>query len=108
MKVIRPSEIEGIVTKVPAGEVTRRTIVSEGKDNLEIGTVNFSKGATNDFSVHAFDQVLYITEGSGILATETGEITVTKGMFVFIPAGEKHRHGSTKDSTFAHITIKCS
>ena len=108
MKVIRVSDTEGIITKVPDGEVTRQSIINEGNDNLVIGMVSFSKGATNEVNVHTFDQVLCITEGSGIIATETEEVMVTPGTFVFIPAGEKHRHGATKDSTFSHITIKSS
>ena len=108
MKVIKISDVEAqeATTNVLSGKVTSQSIVSEGKDGLSIGVVNFSKGTVRDFGAHTFDQVLYVTEGSGIIATETEEVTVTPGTFVFIPAGEKHRHGTTKDSAFSHITIK--
>ncbi len=110
MKVIRirDTETEEITSNVLSGKVTRQSIISKRNDELNIALVSFSKGATNEVNVHTFDQVLCITEGSGIIATETEEVMVTPGTFVFIPAGEKHRHGATKDSTFSHITIKSS
>ena len=108
MKVIKVSDIEPqeATSNVLRGKVTSQSIISEGNDELSIGLVNFSKGTVRGFNAHTFDQVLYVTEGSGIIATETEEVTVTPGTFVFIPAGEKHRHGSTEDSAFSHITIK--
>ena len=59
----------------------------------------------NIFHVHDFDQVLYVTKGEGIIATEKEEIRITPGDFVVIPAGEKHWHGATPESDFAHIAI---
>ena len=108
MKVIKASDVEAkeATSNVLRGRVTGQSIISEGNDELSIGLVTFSKGTERGFNAHTFDQVLYITEGSGIIATETEEVTVTPGTFVFIPAGEIHRHGSTEDSTFSHITIK--
>jgi len=67
--------------------------------------VNFSPGSVNLFHTHTFDQVLYVTEGTGIVATENKEVTVTPGTIIFIPAGEKHWHGATKDSAFSHIAV---
>jgi quercetin dioxygenase-like cupin family protein len=32
-------------------------------------------------------------------------VTVTPGMAVYIPAGEKHWHGATKKSSFSHLSI---
>ena len=108
MKVIRirDTEAEEITSNVLSGKVTRQSIISERNDELNIALVSFSKGATRKFNTHTFDQALYVTEGSGIITTETEEVTVTPGTFIFIPAGEKHRHGVTKYSTFSHITIK--
>ena len=39
------------------------------------------------------------------MATETEEVVVTPGTIIFIPAGENHWHGATRDSAFAHIAI---
>ena len=108
MKVIRirDTETEEITSNVLSGKVTRQSIISERNDELNIALVSFSKGVTREFNAHTFDQVLYVTEGSGIIATETEEVTVTPGTFIFIPAGERHKHSTTKYSTFSHITIK--
>ena len=108
MKVIKVGDIEPqeATSNVIKGKVTSQRIISERNDELSIGVVNFAKGTVRGFGAHTFDQVLYVTEGSGIISTETEEVTVTPGTFVFIPAGETHRHGSTEDSAFSHITIK--
>jgi len=108
MKVIKASDVEPkeATSNVVRGKVNGQSIISERNGEVSIHLVNFSKGAVREFGSHTFDQVLYVTEGRGIIATETEEVTVTPGTFVFIPAGEKHRHGSTEDSTFSHIAIK--
>ena len=108
MKVIRirDIEIEEITDNVLSGRVTRQSIISERNDGLSIALVSFSKGTTREFNTHTFAQVLYVTEGNGIIATETEEVTVAPGTLIFIPAGERHRHSATKDSAFSHITIR--
>ena len=70
MKVvrIRDTETDEITSNVLSGKVTRQSIISERNDELNIALVSFSKGATREFNTHPFDQVLYVTEGSGICA----------------------------------------
>ena len=107
MKVIRTDQI----TKEPAtgplftgGLVTRQPIVTEEMgEHLIMSVVNFSKGARNKFHSHLSDQVLIVTAGMGIVATEQEELVVGVGDIIHIPAGEKHWHGATKDSEFSHI-----
>ncbi len=110
MKVIRirDTETEEITSNVLSGKVTRQSIISERNDELNIALVSFSKGVTREFNAHTFDQVLYVAEGRGLIKTETEEVTVTPGTFVFIPAGEKHSHCATKDSGFSQVTIAIS
>jgi quercetin dioxygenase-like cupin family protein len=67
--------------------------------------VNFSKGARTVFHTHTHPQILYVTKGKGIVATEKEEIVVGPGTLVLFPAGENHWHGATKDSEFSHISI---
>ncbi len=67
--------------------------------------VNFAPGARNKFHIHTSDQILYVTTGRGIIATETVQSEVTEGDTVFIPAGEKHWHGATPSSDFSHIAL---
>jgi quercetin dioxygenase-like cupin family protein len=39
------------------------------------------------------------------VATETEQTVVTAGDVIHFPAGEKHWHGATADSTFSHIYV---
>ena len=107
MKVIKTSDIkaEESTSKIFRGKVSVQSIIGESEDELRVITVNFSPGSVNLFHTHTFDQVLYVTEGTGIVATENEEVTVTPGTIIFIPAGEKHWHGATRDSAFSHIAV---
>jgi quercetin dioxygenase-like cupin family protein len=67
--------------------------------------VNFSVGATTGWHVHDSDQVLVVTAGRGIVATETEEREIAVGDVVHIKAGERHWHGATANSTLSHITL---
>lgn len=107
MKVLRTSEIEpkergGGLFK---GRVTVQPVLDAEGSALRTNLINFDEGAVNVFHVHDVDQVLYVTAGEGIIATETEEIRIRPGDFVVIPAGEKHWHGATPDSAFSHIAI---
>ena len=72
---------------------------------ISISNVKFNPGARNRFHSHSGEQILYVIEGKGIIATKDKEYTITPGMLVFIPPGEIHWHGATKDSSFAHLSI---
>ena len=107
MKVVRISDVEAqeSTDKIFRGKVSIQQIIGQNKDELRVINVNFSPGAVNIFHTHTFNQILYVTEGTGIVATESEEIAVTPGTIIFIPAGEKHWHGATKDSAFSHIAV---
>ncbi|MFC2012846.1 cupin domain-containing protein [Chloroflexota bacterium] len=107
MKVVNISQVEARESsnKIFKGRVSIQSLVGEGTDEFRVSQVNFSPGAVNTLHSHTFDQVLYITEGTGIVATESQETTVTPGTIIFIPAGERHWHGATGDSAFSHIAI---
>ena len=107
MTVVKMNEApkEPYVTPLFTGpDVTRQSLISDSKD-LRVGIVNFGKGVRNKFHVHDVDQVLIVTAGKGIVATEKGEKVVTIGEVVLFPAGEKHWHGATKDSEFSHLVV---
>jgi len=87
------------------GKVSIQSLIGSSPGELRVSLVNFSPGAVNVFHTHTFDQVLYVTEGKGIVATEAEEITVMPGTIIHIPAGEKHWHGATGDSAFSHIAF---
>ena len=84
--------------------VTRQSL-TPGSKNFSMNVVNFSKGVRNKLHTHESDQVLIVTSGTGIIATEAKQHTVTTGHVALIPAGERHWHGATEDSTFAHIAL---
>ena len=105
--MVRTSDIEApeSTSKIFRGTVSIQGIIGESEDELRVAVVNFSPGAVNVFHTHTFNQILYATEGTGIVATESEEVRVTPGTFIFIPAGERHWHSATKDAVFSHIAI---
>jgi quercetin dioxygenase-like cupin family protein len=72
---------------------------------VAFGITRFGPGGRTKLHTHTSEQVLYAIEGTGIFATETEEIIVTPGTSVYFGVEEKHWHGATKDSSFAHLTI---
>ena len=88
------------------GAVSRQDIVSDQTSEFfNFSIVNFDAGARNRFHTHTSDQILIVTQGNGIVATENEERVVGEGTTVHISAGEKHWHGATDESQFSHITI---
>jgi quercetin dioxygenase-like cupin family protein len=67
--------------------------------------VNFSQGCTTGWHTHNCDQVLIVTSGSGMVATEHEQNEINVGDVVHIKAGERHWHGAKADTTMGHITI---
>ena len=51
------------------------------------------------------DQVLIVTSGSGMVATEHEQREINVGDVVHIKAGERHWHGAKANTTMGHITI---
>ena len=108
MKVIKIAQVarEPQVNPLFTGPVTMQPIVgTELSRNFLIRQVNFGRGVRNKFHSHSIEQVLIVTEGKGIVATDKEEITVGPGDVIFIAAGEKHWHGATKGTTFSHIYV---
>jgi quercetin dioxygenase-like cupin family protein len=103
-KGIKPIENKDEIVK--KGPVYRMPLIGADKTGgFGILLVNFKPGAKLNFHTHSDDQILYITEGRGVVATKKEEKIVTPGMVVFFPAGEVHMHGATEDSSFSHIAI---
>lgn len=108
MRIIKPSQIDREDVKAPlfTGVVSRQTLIPKGaSETFNMSIVNFPRGVRNKFHAHTSDQILIVTAGHGIVATEEKEFTVTEGDIIHIPAGEKHWHGAGEDSDFSHITI---
>ena len=65
---------------------------------------SFSQGCNTGWHVHDCDQVLIVTSGIGIVATETEQREIKVGDVAHIKAGERHWHGAKADTTMSHIT----
>jgi quercetin dioxygenase-like cupin family protein len=83
MKVLKPQEIPEQDAASPlftGGPVTRQPLVTPAMSNdFNIGIVHFSAGARNKMHTHTSDQVLFVTAGTGIIATETHQEVITVG-----------------------------
>ena len=85
-------------------DVTIQRLLPDSRE-FDVNIVTFGKGVRNKFHTHDHEQVLIVTTGKGIIATEDKEVVITPGDVVLIPAGEKHWHGATEDSEFSHIYV---
>jgi quercetin dioxygenase-like cupin family protein len=106
MKVVQIKDVskEAYVTPLFTGsDVTRQVLLPDSKEHV-VNVVHFGKGIRNKFHTHDCEQILIVTAGRGVVATETEEKAIAVGDIVLIPAGEKHWHGSTGDS-FSHIFV---
>jgi quercetin dioxygenase-like cupin family protein len=110
MQVIRkgqnPEEDRSNAPIFYGGKVTGQPIVGGGMSkNFNFNLVNFAAGAKNKFHSHTSDQILFVTSGTGYVATEKEQVEIAAGDTALIPAGEKHWHGATDHSDFSHISL---
>lgn len=107
MKIVKMSEVSKEPVDLPlftGPDVTRQVLVPDSKE-YRVNIITFGKGVRNKFHTHDREQILIVTAGRGIVATENEEKVVTEGDVILFPAGEKHWHGATKDSEFSHIFV---
>jgi quercetin dioxygenase-like cupin family protein len=108
MKLHWPSDIASVRDESPifVGDVTRQPMVTDDNPGLlRVNVVTFHDGARNKLHHHGADQLLVVTEGEGVVATESERLEVHAGDVIHIPAGERHWHGALPGKTFAHISI---
>ena len=107
MDVVHMDRVEKISYQKPlfsGPEVTLQELLPASAA-YRVNIVNFGKGVRNKFHYHSAEQILIVTGGTGIVATEDEERVVTVGDIIRIPEGENHWHGATEDSEFSHIYI---
>jgi quercetin dioxygenase-like cupin family protein len=75
-------------------------------DRPAVFAVHFDAGGRTRPHVHRSGQVLYITDGEGIVAVASGRRTVGPGDLVTVRAGEWHWHGGTRTSPMSHLTVQ--
>jgi quercetin dioxygenase-like cupin family protein len=73
---------------------------------LASALVRFTPGARTNWHSHAKGQVLYVTDGVGLVGTRHGDVVrITAGETVKCPPGEEHWHGATDTTLMAHIAM---
>jgi len=85
-------------------DVTSQAVLPDSTE-YEMRVVNFGRGVRLKFHSHSQEQILIVTAGKGIVATEDEERVVVPGDVILIPKDEKHWHGAAADSEFSHIFI---
>ncbi|MDH5334220.1 MAG: cupin domain-containing protein [Thermoleophilia bacterium] len=88
------------------GDVDMRVHVGEDDAELfRVAEVSFHDGGRTTWHVHEADQLLVVTAGSGIAATESEEIALSPGAVVLVPAGERHWHGAAPGASLTHLSV---
>ncbi len=108
MKVVNIKKIKKQLLGAPlfTGKAFSQTPVPDKEGiNISVNFIHFTKGIRNKFHKHSNDQVLIVTEGTGIVATRDKKVKVKKGDVIWTPAGEEHWHGAEPGSTFSHISV---
>lgn len=108
MNVVRRDDSAEVPATAPLfiGTVHSRPLIPRDMSpNVTVSLVRFTDGARNKRHVHTADQILYITEGEGIVASQEHEHHVSAGDIVHVPAGEVHWHGAAPGENMAHLSI---
>ena len=87
------------------GRAETQSVVGDEARDLRLTEVTFRDGARNRLHSHTTDQILIITSGRGIIATEREEREVGPGDIAHIPAGERHWHGARPGEEMTHWAI---
>jgi quercetin dioxygenase-like cupin family protein len=73
---------------------------------LRVSNVHFTPGARSVWHSHMYGQVLYVTEGEGLVQSGGSEvIRVKPGDIVHTPANEWHWHGASPEYFMSHISV---
>lgn len=84
------------------------SIIDEGNvaDSPGLHYVVFGKGVINNWHIHEGGQILIATDGIGYHQIEGEPVQVMyPGDVALCPPGEKHWHGGSADTEFAHIAV---
>ena len=87
------------------GAVESQPIVGAEARDLRLTEHTFRDGARNKLHTHTTDQILIVTAGEGIVATEHEERIVQAGDVAYIPAGERHWHGAKPGKDMTHLAV---
>jgi quercetin dioxygenase-like cupin family protein len=99
-----PEEMDSDVQESTA--LRRGGLASEfGGNTVRSAEVTFRPGERTKFHTHEGIQILYVTDGTGVVATRDEERTVSEGDMIMFPPGEEHWHGTSTDADtpFSHL-----
>ena len=100
------SSEQPVNTPLFIGTVHSRPLITKDESpDISVSLVRFTDGGKNKPHIHTADQILYITEGDGIVASADHEHYVSAGDIVHVPAGEVHWHGAQPSKDMAHLSI---
>ncbi|MGE0598501.1 MAG: cupin domain-containing protein [Dehalococcoidia bacterium] len=108
MKVVREDKSAETRATAPIfnGTVHSRPLIpADLSPAVSVTMVRFTAGGRTRRHTHTADQILYIADGHGIVATDSEENHVTAGDIVHVPAGEIHWHGAEPGRDMAHLSI---
>lgn len=110
MEIVRPQRAQARPTDTPQnfGGTVRMQRLRQAKDAtaVDLVAVFFEPGARTRPHVHKSDQVLYVVEGEGVVATERERRLIRPGDLVIVPAGEWHWHGATATAAMCHLSTR--
>lgn len=89
------------------GDVWIDLIVESGdQSRLSVGVVHFTPGARTAWHAHEGGQILYVTEGKGLVQPRGEELVeLGPGDVHVTPDGQDHWHGAAHDHFMTHISI---
>jgi quercetin dioxygenase-like cupin family protein len=89
-----------------SGDVWIDLVTQQAAPPLSVNTVHFTPGARTAWHSHSLGQILYVTEGEGLVQSRgSAMITIRSGDVVHTPADEWHWHGATPKHFMAHLSI---
>ena len=73
---------------------------------VRVSAVRFTPAARTAWHAHALGQILYVTEGRGLVQSRGGLIEeIRAGDIVSTPPDEWHWHGAASDHYMTHLSI---
>jgi quercetin dioxygenase-like cupin family protein len=108
---ITPASSQKIITGAPdrfTGSVRVQSLFDAKEPARSTGgQVTFQPGARSAWHTHPLGQILIVTDGVGWVQQWGGPVQeIRKGDVVWIPAGVKHWHGATPNTTMTHIAFQ--
>ena len=108
MQLIRSAHKEGKPSALMSANMTGSAYFDAifFSDGCACGNVTFTPSARTFWHTHEKGQILYITQGCGLIQAEGQSARKLQvGDVVHIPCGEKHWHGAAKDTIMTHMAV---